>query len=141
MHVSPEALKYYALARLPQAEAETEVVRAHLAECESCQLNLARLSEQVWNAAEQRGETRTAVDQAASYKLLDPVTSTSPPQPAQIIETSASGMKLRVKRSMLPRTLIQVRMQDKIVLGVVKYCVEDGGEFQVGVRLVKDFPS
>jgi hypothetical protein len=50
-------------------------------------------------------------------------------------------MKLRVRRSMLPRTLIQVRMQDKIVLGVVKYCTEDRGEFQVGVRLVTDFPS
>jgi anti-sigma factor RsiW len=139
MHVSPETLKYYALARLPQAE--IEVVGAHLAECESCQLSLARLSEQVWSAAEQRGETRTAVDQAASFKLLDPVTSSSPPHQARVIETSVSGMKLRVKRSMLPRTLIQVRMQDKIVLGVVKYCTEDGAEFQVGVRLVDDFPS
>jgi len=140
MHVSPETLKYYALARLPQAE--IVVVRSHLAECESCQLNFARLSEQVWSASqEQRGETRTVVDQVASFKLLDPVTSTSPPQQARIIETSENGMKLRVKRLMLPRTLIQVRMQDKVVLGVVKYCTEDGGDFQVGVRLVKDFPS
>ena len=57
------------------------------------------------------------------------------------METSVSGMKLRVKRRMLPRTLIQVRTQEKIVLAVVKYCVEDGSEFQVGVRLVTDFPS
>lgn len=139
MHVNPETLKYYALAKLPVAEAE--VVQAHLGDCESCQRALARFSTQLRSDPDRRGETRTAIDEAASFKLLDPVTSTSPPQQARIIETSENGMKLRVKRLMLPRTLIQVRMQDKIVLGVVKYCAEDGGEFQVGVRLVKDFPS
>jgi hypothetical protein len=139
MHVHPETLKYYALAQLPQAD--TEVVEAHLGECESCRHNLAKFSEEVWSDEDRRGETRTAIDQPATIKLLDPVTSTSPPEGARIIETSLSGMKLRVKRLIFPRALIQVRMQDKIVLGVVKYCAEDGGEFQVGLRLVKDFPS
>jgi hypothetical protein len=78
---------------------------------------------------------------AASIKLLDPLTSTSPPQHARVIEISRNGMKLRAQRLMFLRTLIQIRVQGKMTLGVVKSCIQDGDEFQIGVRLVKDFPS
>jgi hypothetical protein len=140
MHLGHEELKRYSLGQL--SEVEIEAVQVHLAECESCQRNLSdALDDPGWYGKERRGEIRTAVDFAASIKLLDPLTSTSPPQHGRVIEISRSGMKLRAQRLMFRRTLIQVRVQGKMLLGVVKSCVQDGNEFQIGVQLVKDFPS
>jgi hypothetical protein len=90
MHLGPEDFKRYSLGQL--TEAEIKVVEAHLAECESCQSDLAgALEDPSWRGQERRSETRTKVDLPASMKLLDPVTSTSPPQHVQVIEISAAA--------------------------------------------------
>jgi hypothetical protein len=140
IHLGPEELRCFSLGQL--SEVENEVVQIHLAGCESCQRVLSNaLDDAAWCGTERRREIRTAVDAPASIKLLDPITSTSPPQHGRVIEISRNGMKLRAQRLMFRRTLIQVRVQGKMVLGVVKSCVRDGDEFQIGVQLVKDFPS
>jgi hypothetical protein len=140
IHLVLEDLKRYSLGKL--SEVETEAVQTHLEVCEACQRDLTKaLDDPGWYGAERRGEIRTAVDMPAAIKLLDPLTSTSPPQRARVIEISRNGMKLRAQRLMFLRTLIQIRVRDKMVLGVVRSCIQDGEEFQIGVRLVKDFPS
>lgn len=140
MHLGLEELRRFSLGQL--SEGEIEVVQVHLAGCESCQRVLSdALDDAAWYGTERRREIRTAVDAPASIKLLDPITSTSPPQHGRVIEISRNGMKLRAQRLMFRRTLIQVRVQGKMVLGVVKSCVQDGNEYQIGVQLVKDFPS
>jgi anti-sigma factor RsiW len=84
MHVGSEELKRYSSGQL--SEAEADALQAHLAECKSCRRDLARfLEDPAWYGEERRSETRTAVDIPASIKLLDPVTSTSPPQHARVI--------------------------------------------------------
>ena len=140
MHISVEDLKRYTLGQLTPSDCAT--VENHLAECEACQQSLAGASEDpAWSRAERRCEIRMLVDKPASVKLLDPITSTSPPQRGRVIDESPGGMKLRVQRMMFPRTLIQIRVQEKMVLGVVKYCIQDGDEFLVGILVVPDFPK
>ena len=139
MHLGPEDLKRYSLGKLSRVD--NEAVHAHLAECESCRRDIAQaLEDPAWHGNERRSEPRTAVDLPATIKLLDPVTSVSPPERGRVIEISTGGMKLRAQRLMFPRTLVQVHFQEKMVLGVVKSCIQDGEAFRIGIQLVKDFP-
>jgi hypothetical protein len=140
VHVSPEIMKRYALGEL--FAADHAAVQEHVADCEKCKhLLVGVLDEHAWSGDERRCEIRMLVDKPASIKLLDPVTSTSPPQRGRVMDESPGGMKIRVQRMMFPRTLIQIRVQEKMVLGVVKYCIQDSDEFLIGVRVVPDFPQ
>jgi hypothetical protein len=88
-----------------------------------------------WAGVERRSEVRAAEDSAARIKVLDPMVSLGPSFQGRVVDTSIKGLKVRVPRSILQGSIVQVRFQDRIVLGKVKYCLPVEGEFHIGVRL------
>lgn len=89
--------------------------------------------------SERRSETRAAADQEATIKLLNPQTAGR--ISARVIETSGSGLKLRLKDALMPGTLVQIRVGEKLLLGEVRYCNPHSRGFQVGVRLQDVFDT
>jgi hypothetical protein len=86
---------------------------------------------------ERRKQPRENVDSAARVKVINPLMSTDPAAAARVLNRSASGLKVKVPCSVFVGALIQVRMPGEILLGEVRYCVSNGAEFDIGVRLVE----
>jgi hypothetical protein len=87
---------------------------------------------------EQRREVRVTLDSPARIKALDPLTSLGPSATGQILNTSISGLKLKVPRAFVPGAVVQIRFQGQIVLGTVRYCIPLENEFFVGVHLKEE---
>jgi hypothetical protein len=88
---------------------------------------------------ELRSEARVAEDSPARIKVLDPMISLGPSFHARVVNTSSKGLKVRVPRSILQGSVVQVRFQERIVLGKVKYCTPVEDEFDIGIRLKEDW--
>lgn len=139
-HTSAGDLRQYVSGQLPAEE--SKAVQSHLDQCEECQRRLVDIAmDAQWKGPENRGEPRIPVSFQGRLKLLDPVTSVSPPHNLQVIEISRSGLKVRTTRYLIPKTLVQVRFSGKILLGEVRYCVKEEEEYLVGIKVVPDFPS
>ena len=89
---------------------------------------------------ERRSEARSAVDQEATIKVLNPL-ETSERSSARVVEVSGTGLKLRVSDALMPGTLVQIRVGDKLLLGEVRYCNPNGAGFLAGVRLQDVFDT
>jgi hypothetical protein len=92
-----------------------------------------------WHGVERRSEARVAEDSPARIKVLDPMVSLGPSFQGRVVNTSSKGLKVRTPRSILQGSVVQVRFQDRIVLGKVKYCSPAEDEFDIGVRLKEDW--
>jgi len=134
LHSSVEDLKRYALGQLPSSEATA--IETHLLECPTCRKTFAGLA--FGPTVERRTEVRVAVNSPARIKGLDPLTSIGPSTTGQVLDASENGLKLKVARAFFPGAVVQVRFQDRIVLGTVRYCVPSGDEFHIGVQLKED---
>lgn len=86
---------------------------------------------------ERRSEVRQSVNQPASLKELLPYVAQR--REVQVLEISKSGLKLHVSRQIDPGTLVQIRLEDMIVTGEVRYWVSAGDEFQVGIQIQDAF--
>jgi hypothetical protein len=89
---------------------------------------------------ERRSETRSPANQSATLKILNPL-QTSTRIPAQVIESSRGGLKLRLERELMPGTLVQIRVAGKLLLGEVRFCCAESGEYVIGVRLQDVFET
>ena len=139
-HSSDDDLKLYVGGQLSAAGAS--VIQVHLDGCEECQLRLADIAIQArWQGPERRADPRVPVNFEGRLKLLDPVTSIGPPHPVKVVEISRNGLKVITQRYLIPKTLVQVRFNGKAVLGEVRYCLQADAGFQIGLKLVEDFPS
>lgn len=139
-HSSVFDLKQYVSGQL--ATAQAAVIQTHLEECEECQLRLAEIAlDTQWQGVERRTEPRVPVDFPARLKLLDPVTSVGPPHDVQVVEISRNGLKIRTPRFLIPKTLVQIRFNGKVVLGEVRYCIRTNSDYHAGLKQVKDFPG
>jgi hypothetical protein len=137
VHSSIEDLKRFTLGQLPSSEATA--IETHLLECRTCRKALAGLAAgPAGHLVERRSEERVTVDSPARVKALDPLTSIGPSSNGQVLNTSSRGLRLRVPRPFFPGAVVQVRFQDRIVLGTVKYCIPSENEFQIGVHLKED---
>ena len=137
-HSSAFDLKQYVSGQL--ATKDAAVIQAHLEACDECQLRLADMAiETQWEGPERRSEARVAVDFAGRLKLLDPVTSVGPPHDVRVIEISRSGLKIRTPRFLIPKTLVQIRFNGKVMLGEVRYCNKRELEYHAGIKQVQDF--
>ena len=92
-----------------------------------------------WYGVECRSEIRVGEDSPARVKVLDPMTSLGPSFHARVANKSSKGLKLRVPRSVLPGSVVQIRFGDGIVLGEVKYCIPVEDEFDIGICLKEDW--
>ncbi len=89
---------------------------------------------------ERRSEPRSPADQSATIKLLSPL-ETASRIPARIIEISRGGLRLRVDRALMPGAIVQIRVDEKLLMGEIRFCNPDGEKFQVGVRLQDVFET
>jgi len=139
-HSSIHDLEKYVDGHLSEEDSST--VRAHLEECEECQLRLTDIALDVqWKGPERRGEPRVKVNFPGRLKLLDPLTSVGPPHDVLVVEISRSGLKIRTPRYLIPKTLVQIRFNEKVLLGEVRYCVKKEAEYYAGIQEKADFPS
>jgi len=92
-----------------------------------------------WRGLERRSEARVAEDSPARVKVLDPMVSLGPSFQGRVVDTSCKGLKICAPRSILQGSVVQVRYRDRIVLAQVKYCLQAGDEFHVGVRFKEDW--
>jgi hypothetical protein len=72
---------------------------------------------------------------SARVKVLNPVSSTGPSMPAQILSFSRSGFQIRVPRCILVGSTVQVRTREKIAFGEVRSSIPAGAEFEIGVEV------
>jgi hypothetical protein len=139
-HSSTQELESYVDGKL-STERSAEV-HIHLEECEECQIRLADIALQAqWKGPERRREPRVPVSFAGRLKLLDPVTSIGPPHDIEVIEISIHGLKIRTPRPLLAKTLVQIRFDNKTLLGEVRYCMRVDSEYHAGIKQVHDFAS
>ena len=80
-------------------------------------------------------------EHTAHLKLLDPITSTSPPQLAEVIGSSDQRLELRSSRLLFPKALVQVRFLGRLLLGQVESCVPTEQGCVATVRVLPDFPA
>lgn len=90
-------------------------------------------------AGDRRTETRFPENHPATLKLLNPQTSAR--IPAIIVDSSGGGVKLSVDRDILPGTLVQVRVDGRVLLGEVRFSNPQGNAYLVGVRLQDVFDT
>lgn len=89
---------------------------------------------------DRRSELRFPVNHPATLKFLNPV-QTASRIPATILNSSRGGIKLSVDRDVLPGTLVQVRVDGRVLLGEVRFSRPQGSEYHVGVRLQDIFDT
>jgi hypothetical protein len=139
-HSSTQALEDYVSGKL--SADDSSLVQSHLDKCEECQHRLVEIALDVqWKGVERRKEPRVPVRFPGRLKLLDPITSVSPPHEVEVVEISRSGFKIRTDRYLIPKTLVQVRFNGRAVLGEVRYCIRTDAGYQAGLERRQDFPS
>jgi len=139
-HASSQELEDYVNGRL-SAEASA-LVQTHLEACMDCQLRLADVAIDLqWKGEDKRVEPRIPVNFPGRLKLLDPLTSIGPPHDVVVLELSRSGLKVRTLRFLIPRTLVQLRFNNKTVLAEVRYCEKKESSYEAGFEIKKDFPG
>ena len=86
------------------------------------------------------GQDFSAFDQkprdSARVKVLNPLTSLGPAMHAKLLSSSDNDLEVRVPRSILIGSAVQVRTSEQIVFGEVQSCEPTGAEFEIGVTVV-----
>jgi hypothetical protein len=85
--------------------------------------------------AEKRREPRFVTNQTAFMQSLNPRNLSR--MSVQVLDVSRQGLKLRITQHVLTGSEIQVELKDLFVLGLIRYCVQVGSFFLVGI-LVED---
>lgn len=84
--------------------------------------------------SDRRKEPRFPADENGKLKSLPPLEISV--SSIEIVNRSARGMRLRTVRGDLPvGAWIQVRTENEVILGQVRYCNSDGNGFFVGVKI------
>jgi hypothetical protein len=70
-------------------------------------------------------------------KVVDPLLTTGPSSPACLLRAWDTGMTLKVHCAIFRGSLVQVRTNDKILLGRARLCLPSGTEFEVSIEIVE----
>ena len=84
------------------------------------------------NMVDQSSQSDGAVA-PARVKVLNPLTSTGPSMRAELLNSSDEGLQVRVPRSILVGSMVQVRTREGIAFGEVRSSAVSGEEFEIGV--------
>jgi c-di-GMP-binding flagellar brake protein YcgR len=91
--------------------------------------------------ADRRKNLRVPVDSAARLKCLNPMLTTGPSIPAQVLDISRSGMRVCAERKLQPGSVVQIIVKDMFYVGTVRHTRPSGDGFEIGVRLTESIPS
>jgi hypothetical protein len=150
MHLQEKDLELYILGELPPRQAST--IETHLLECTNCGTRLSetvrfvrklsrlgRVQQQALEGAERRRGGRVPTDDPAFMQVLNPLATNR--VEVRVLDVSRDGLKLRVPEFLPPGSVIQVRMENSIALGEVRYCRALQAGFDAGVQLQDVFES
>lgn len=82
---------------------------------------------------ERRRDRRIPVEAEGIVRLMNPLDRQA--RPVRIADVSRMGMRLISPRRIQPGVVLQVRMNDLLIMGVVRHCTEQTREFHIGVSV------
>ena len=142
IHIHEDDLELYTrggleLERIPIAEShllECENCRQLLSECLGQRLALHPLKALQSNSATRRREPRFNVEGEATVQELHPLSLDR--HRVKIVNVSRNGLGILGPKAILPGTIVQLRINNTVELGNVRYCSAlGGGAFRIGLRL------
>ena len=71
----------------------------------------------------------------ARVKILHPVITTAPPMHAEILGVEKGRLQVRVPRSIVVGSTVQVRSGHRIAFGAVRSSVSTGTDYQIDVHI------
>lgn len=91
-----------------------------------------------WAGIERRCSPRVQIDSLAQMKVVDSAVPLAPSLGTRVLGASRHGLQLHVG-FIFPRGPVEVTVFNRVVSGDVRYCVSDGQDFRVGIRLNEGF--
>jgi hypothetical protein len=85
-----------------------------------------------------RRHPRAAMGIAGVLQILNPFSDDC--SEVRVLDSSEQGLKLYVPFSVMPGSLVKVRMNDNLAFGDARYCIPEGEGFFVGIQLHDYFP-
>ena len=135
MHPPDDDLrKYHSKTLSPEKAA---MIEAHLADCNICHQSLQELSRtrekpRAADADERRKDIRVPLDVSFTLKVLEP---SAVAFTGQILDISQNGLKITLSARLRPGQYVQTRMGGRIVMAEVRYCLQEGAHFVVGLEI------
>lgn len=141
-HVDEKDIELYLKDQL--GKESITAIDAHLGDCRACVDKLAELDKCLWYLAElsadegprdgeRRRHPRHVTNDAASLQILNPFSVGN--WDVRIVDVSSGGLRTHTPRSLLPGSLIKVKMHYSVACGDVRYCIPADQGFYAGVRL------
>jgi hypothetical protein len=146
VHIHEDDLDLYVRGRLEPDH--TSTVESHLLECQTCQDRLSRriglqlalhpTGRTKSEGKYERSELRFRTGDNARFQELNPLSVDC--QNVKIVDVSKNGLGLLAPRSVLPGTIVQVRVGNNIEIGEVRFCLASGDQvYRIGLRLHRRF--
>jgi CheY-like chemotaxis protein len=140
-HPNQEDLEHVALEKaLPE---DRRRIESHLNECESCQRGFEealkcreRLKEMLREQGrpDQRRGVRYRVRESAIIRCCRPAEVA--PLIGQVMDVSATGLRVRLPRAIYRGTAVQVQVENAIVFGTIRYCRDAGDKrYDIGIAV------
>ena len=77
---------------------------------------------------------KVAPERVAYMKVIEPLTSTGPLVPAQVVSDSDGLLIIRFPRVVFAGALVQVRIQSKVLFGKARRCTASGREYEIEIE-------
>ena len=142
VHARDEDLELYVRGRLEPER--ISVVEPHLLECQSCRERLSRcigsqlvlhpVGKAKSHEKYERSEPRFNTGDDAIFQELNPLSLDR--QKVKIVDMSKNGLGILAPKSVLPGTIVQVRIKSAVELGEVRHCSAGADRgYRIGLRL------
>ena len=81
---------------------------------------------------------RLAAPGPARLKMVEPLATMGPSSPCEILESSASTLRLLAKRQMFPGSKVQVVTPERIMFGEVIWAAASDAAFEITVEVQRN---
>jgi len=138
-HLHDQDFERYLSGLVPDIKAA--VMEAHLGECKPCVTKLSNadgsLSKKervsVRQTIEERRDPRFATNGRGVLQIVSPYSAEC--LDVRVVDVSKNGLRVHMDASVMPGSLVKVKMKDYIGFGESRYCVAADKGFFVGVHL------
>jgi hypothetical protein len=139
VHLSEDQLQRYLVRDL--AEPGADEVKSHLEECGDCRFRLAEQLvtagrtrfQQLYSGEERRQAPRRPVNCRASLQMLSPLVLER--SEVQVLNVSRSGLMIRTSRPLSFGVIVQLRIQNRFIMGEVRYCLRNDEGVCAGIQI------
>ena len=142
LHIHEDDLRLYL-----QGQIESErltLIERHLLECKTCQAELSDCSRKQAkllsiqgahsSSTQRRSEERFRSEGEAILQEIHPLALER--HKVKVVDVSRNGIGIISPKSILPGTIVRLRIKDIVELGNVRYCSPlDNQKFRIGLRL------